>query len=88
VKVKVIKIGGHIPQAEDVEEKLRAWLLDNPNAEIEHVVQVRWRTALGVILQQHYWSRSSTATEITYATTPRGIGGTSTASTAARMSVP
>jgi hypothetical protein len=25
VKVKVIKIGGHIPQAEDVEAKLRAW---------------------------------------------------------------
>ena len=41
MKVKVIDIPGLFSSVEpdDVEEKLRAWLNDNPNARIEQVAQ-------------------------------------------------
>jgi hypothetical protein len=93
VKVKVLSIydepykGSYrVPPAEQVESTLREWLKDNPNAKIEHVAQtpladLDGRTySLLVTIFYRDWT--------TYATTPRGIGGTSIASTAARMSVP
>jgi hypothetical protein len=41
MKTKVIDIPGLFSSVapDDVEEKLRAWLNDNPNARIEHVAQ-------------------------------------------------
>jgi len=42
MKVEVIELltrGGWLPEAAEIESALREWLNDNPNAEIEHVVQ-------------------------------------------------